>query len=466
MKETLWSAAGRTLASAKNLSLLVPGTSRISPLSYAQRRLWMFYQIEPETGYFNEAVSWQVNGEIDRTYWQGSLDCIIRRHEVLRTTFREVFEDPESIVGEDMASPVEVIDLSAERAVRVEDLARHRAMEFIGKPFDLATGPLLRSVIIHTGKGKSLIVVAVHQAVFDGISGGILAKELGLSYTALANGTVFHLPDLRIQFSDFSRWEKNLVESGELDHERQYWSATLRKQYTPLPMIYDYRPEPVPTSSGNMASIMIPYELTASLIEVAQEENCTLFGALIGIIQVLLYQRTKAEDVIVFCSYGRRSRPEFVHNIGLFANVLPVRVDFSGKPSFREVLRRAGAAVQEAWEHQMLPLEVIIEMLKLAPGTYQRPAVQVMVTYQNRPLPTLELPGAVLTPLQQVKNSFAKLDFLFDLVRTPSGVEVNCTYRADAFQYSTIMDMLQGLLAIASSFIHAAGSPPSQSHSC
>ncbi|HOQ44524.1 MAG TPA: condensation domain-containing protein [Bryobacteraceae bacterium] len=430
-RSDVWSAMGGVLRRQASGPPLVrrPRTGPLE-LSCAQERLWSLAQSEPGTACYNVPLAWRIDGSLDLEALRRSLNAIIRRHEILRTIFPNVDGRPAAIVREDFELEVGFHDLRAQ-----PQGAADRARELLRRPFELERIPPVRAEVVCTGEQQYLLLFAVHQIVFDGGSMRVFSRELAELYRAFTAGREPRLPELPLQYSDIGPWQAEMLQSEALAEPLAYWQSKLDRPYTPLALPVDRAPA---AAAGTAPAARFPFtierELTAQLAAMAGKARSSLFAVLLAGLNALLCRYTGQEDVIIFASLAARTRPELRDLIGLIANVLPLRTDLAGDPSFTEILERSRETLLGGLAHQDLPFEKIMESLHTASGWPH----QVMAIHQRAPLPVWEASGATFTPCEEIDNGETKFALLFEFTESKDGTHVSLKYRTDLFDPPTI----------------------------
>lgn len=423
-------------------------------LSCAQERLWSLVQSEPGTACYNVPLAWRIHGSLDMEALRRSLNAIIRRHETLRTIFPAVNGRPAAVVREDFELEVGFQDLRSQPQAAVD-----RARELLRRPFDLEREPLVRAEVIRTGEQHYLFLFAVHQIVFDGGSMRVFSRELAELYRAFTDGREPHLPELPIQYADIGPWQAEMLQGEALAEPLAYWRSKLDRPYTPLALPVDRAPA---AAAGTAPAARFPFtidrELTARLAAMARETRSSLFAVLLAGLNALLCRYTGQDDVIIFASLAGRTRPELRDLIGLIANVLPLRTDLAGDPSFASILERSRETLLGGLAHQDLPFEKIMESLHPASGWQH----QVMAIHQRAPLPVWEAPGATFTPSEEIDNGETKFALLFEFTESKNGAHVSLKYRADVFDPPTIGRLAADYEALLRAAAGQPGLPLSQ----
>ena len=412
-----------------------------APLSFAQQRLWFLDQLDPGSTVYNVPGSLRIRGLLDVTALQRSVNEILRRHEVLRTTFSMVEGQPVQIIAPSLSLSLPVIDLADHPKNEREDEARRFVSEEAGRPFDLARGPLMRVTLLRLDHEDHILLLTMHHIVSDGWSMGVLYRELLVLYEAFSHEQPSPLPDLPIQYADFSIWQRNWLQGEALDSQLSYWKKQLKGPLAILNLPLD-RPRPaVQSHRGARQSIILSQALLQSLKALSQKEGVTLFMTLLAAFQVLLHRNTGQDDIVVGTPIANRNRIEIEGLIGFFVNTLVLRNDLSGNPTFNELLARVREVALGAYAHQDLPFEKLIEELKPERNLSQSPLFEVMFVLQNASSRDLESPGLTLSPVQ-ADNGTAKFALTLHLHEEAWGLRGSLQYATDLFNTTTIERML------------------------
>ena len=445
-KTDLWSAAGNILALQNRLPRLARSQSEgLAPLSFAQERLWMLEQSEPGTSCYNVPLTWEITGELNVPDLERSLDFLFQRHEVLRATFPETPAGPVQEVKERRLS-LAFVDLLAQPGLDCRAEAARQANQFARTPFNLRDGPLFRAALYRRGPQDHWLVVVVHQMVFDGASMRVFSRDLAECYRAYGEKREPNLPAVPFRYSDFAQWQRECLSDELLGSANEFWRAQLRKPYEPLRLTLDHPRRNAGIIPASQVPIALPAELMDGLKGLAHNLAVTPFAAVLGSFQAFLGRCTGQEDVLTLVSVAARNQSEVRNIVGLVANVLPMRLDLSGSPGLNKVLERAGQVISAALTHQLLPLGAILENLPSSGANTTAPALQVLVIYNNAPLPTLRLHGATFTPSLDLHNGTTKFDLLLEVADSPQGVTGHLRYRSDVFEPATIQGLIRNWL--------------------
>ena len=354
------------------------------PLSFAQERLWFLEQLEPGSSAYNICRAARLTGPLNVEVLESSLNEIVRRHEVMRTTFQIADGQPAQIIASELQASIKLIELfwlsNAESDTEVGRLIAEEA----DRPFDLCAGPLLRATLLRLRGDDQILILTTHHIASDAWSMGIFTRELWTLYDAYANGRTSPLEELPVQYADYAVWQREWLQGEVLESQLSYW----RKQLENLPMLNlpTDRPRPAQQSYlGARQPITLSESLTAAVNELSKREGVTQFMTLLAAFYVLLYRYSGQEDVVVGSPIANRNRTEIEGLIGFFVNTLILRVDLSGTPTFKELLLRVRDVCLAAYAHQDLPFERLVQELQPERDVSRNPLFQVMFVLQNAP---------------------------------------------------------------------------------
>ncbi|HVS00902.1 MAG TPA: amino acid adenylation domain-containing protein, partial [Thermoanaerobaculia bacterium] len=407
------------------------------PLSFAQERLWLIDQLEPDSARYNLPVVVRMQGRLDVPVFAAALDEIARRHEVLRTTFVLAGESPAQVVAPARRGMPPVVDLGglpeAERQAETVRLSLEESL----RPFDLAAGPLLRVALLRLAAESHIAVVGLHHIVSDGWSIGMLTRELGTLYEAFSAGRPSPLLELAVQYADFAVWQRGWLQGEALESQLAYWRERLAGAPALLELAAD-RPRPaVQGLRGASREVRLTADLAAGLRALGRREGATLFMTLLGLFQALLGRRAGIEDLVVGSPIAGRTRSEVEPLIGFFVNTLVLRSDLSGGPGLRELLQRVRESALGAYAHQDVPFEKLVEELAPDRDLGRTPLFQAMFVLQNAPEIVLELPGLCLSRLS-LPSGTVKFDLTLTLMESERGLTGSLTYSTDLFEDTTV----------------------------
>jgi amino acid adenylation domain-containing protein len=416
--------------------------SRPLPLSHAQQRLWFIDQLELGSPLYNIPLALRLTGRFDIAAAESSFNEIIRRHEVLRTSFATEDGKPVQVIGDYPPLILEVVDLSGEDEdepadSRVEHLARREAQQ----PFDLGTGPLLRAKLLRLADEEHILLLTVHHIAADGWSFGILIREFSALYESFLQGRPAGLPDLPLQYADFAVWQNNWLRGEALEGQLAYWRGQL-DSLTPLELPTDFPRPAVASHKGETITFQLDEELSRKLKELSRQHNVTLFMSLMAAFQVLLSRYTGQTDIAVGTDIANRNRLETESLVGFFVNELVLRADLSANPTFAELLRQVRRTTLDAYIHQDLPFEKLVDELQPQRDLSRAPLFQVKLVLQNAARGDLRLPDVHVTLLEEQQHEVAKFDLAFVFEESGPGLKGSLEFATDLFSRSTAERLL------------------------
>jgi amino acid adenylation domain-containing protein len=429
-------ASGPAVAAAADVEL--PREEGL-PLSFAQQRLWLIDQLEPGNPAYNVPLAVRLQGDVVPDLLRRTFAEVVARHETLRTTFVSHQGRPVQMIAsvERMVPPeLAVTDLSlwpeAERQERALRLAREEAR----RPFDLARGPLLRLSLVRLAEREHLLLVTLHHIVSDGWSMGVLLREVVALYEAFSQGRPSPLPPLPLQYAAYAVRQREQLQGEALDEQIAYWKSQLEGAPTVLELPTD-RPRPaVQTFRGAARAVQLPASLSQAVSALGRREGATPFMVLLAAWGLLLGRHAGQEDVLVGTPIAGRNRREIEDLIGFFVNTLVLRVDAQGNPSFGELLGRVRRAALDAFTHQDLPFERLVEELVPDREMAHSPLIQVLFSLQNTPLHPFAIPGLSLAPVT-VDSGLTKMDLTLMLSESATGFSGGLEFNTDLFDAAT-----------------------------
>lgn len=411
-------------------------------LSFAQERLWFLDQMEPQSASYNVPSVMRLTGELNKDVLQRSLDEIIRRHEVLRTTFAEKGGRPVQVIHSTEGVHIRQIDLTDKPDSKRQAEAKELLSKESQKPFDLTTGPLVRVLMLRLREQEHILMITIHHIAYDGWSRGVFLRELSVLYEAFSRGRPSPLPDLPIQYADYAVWQRQWLQGEVLEKQLEYWKQKLEGAPPVLELPMD-RPRPaVQTYRGSSESVVLSAELVEGLKALGQRENATLFMTLLAAFKVLLYRYTGSEDIVIGTPIANRTQVELEGLIGFFVNTLVLRTDLSGDSTFQEVLGRVRETALGAYSHQDLPFEKLVEELRPERNLSHTPIFQVMFALQNTPDFSLILPELTIQKVE-VDSLTSKVDLILTIKDSKEGLKASANYNTDLFDARTIKRMLE-----------------------
>ena len=415
-------------------------TGDTAPLSFAQQRIWFLNQLEPESAAYNESSAFRLSGLLDLEVLKRALNQIVLRHEVLRTVIVTVGGSPRQVITNNRELDLPVIDLQTVPTTDRDSEALRLIVETIRKPFDLSHDLPLRVLLLRLGEQEHMFLVVKHHIASDGWSSGVLWRELTSLYRAFAVGAASPLPELSIQYADYGVWQREWLQGQLLETQLSYWKKQLDGIGT-LHLPTDRPRASVRSYQGKYQTVVLSKKLSQELTALSRQQGATLFMTLLAAFQTLLCRYTGQEDIAVGCPIAGRTRQELEGLIGFFVNTLVMRVDFSGNPTFRELLVRVREVALGAYGHQDLPFEKLVEELQPERNLSYTPLFQVAFAYQNTPGHELEIPGVVVTPVERIVET-TKFDLHFSVNSAGEGIAARLHFATDLYDDLTIARLL------------------------
>jgi amino acid adenylation domain-containing protein len=425
------------------------------PLSFAQRRLWFLEQLETHGAAYNIPLALHLSGKLNIDALRHGLNTIVARHEALRTVFVARDGEPVQLIVQELNIDLPVRDLpplaQAERETAILDFVNEAAQQ----RFDLAHGPLLRAAVLRLGPEAHVLTLTLHHIVADGWSLGVLLRELATLYRALLGSAAppdEELPPLPIQYADYAAWQRAWLQGDVLEKQLAFWQRHIEGAPTTIHLPTDRPRPPLQTFHGARHTFDLPCSLNAALTAFNQREGVTLFMTLLAAFQSLLHRYIGQDELLIGVPIANRTRVETEPLIGFFVNTLALRANLTGNPSFRELLRRVREAALNAYAHQDLPFEQLVQVLQPERNGSHTPLIQVLFVLQNTPLAEFELPGLAITPIED-DGSSVKFDLTLDVTETADGLTAAFKYNTDLFDPSTIARMAGHLYTLLASAI-------------
>ena len=417
-----------------------------APASLAQGSLWFLDRLAPGQPTFNISGAARLKGPLDVEALRSGFQEIVRRHEALRTTFAIRDGRPIQVIAPPSSPtqtlPLPVEDLESWPPSRREAEAERRVREEARRPFDLTQGPLARAGLLRMGDSDHILTLTMHHIVTDGWSFGVAIRELTILYESARAGVPSPLPELPIQYADFAAWQRNWLQGDVLDRLVRYWTRQLAG--VPALELPTDRPRPaVRTARGANRTFAVTPALTEAIDALGRRHGATTFMVLLAAFQTLLHRYSGQDDFAVGTPIANRNRAEIEGLIGYFVNMLALRADLSGDPSFIELLERTRQVALEAYEHQDLALDKLIEVLQPPRDLSRTPLFQVMFVLQNAPQHDLGRGDVTVEPLFVGQgNGTAKFDLTLALEEQGAGLAGGVEYNTELFDEATIVRLL------------------------
>lgn len=429
----------------------VPRDRRL-PLSFAQERLWVLDSLEPGSPLYNIPRAMRMRGPLNTGALKRALNEIVRRHESQRTTFGVADGSPFQVIASHVEIPLATRDLGGEPEARREEEAQRIAQEESLRPFDLARGPLVRALLLRLADEDHVLLLTMHHIISDAWSAGLFFQELGILYKSFSEGSPSPLPELALQYADYAAHERNWLRGEVLQKKLAYW----REQLQGTPLLLDL-PADRPRSKarsyrGASCTIALPVEIIKGIRELARQESATVFMTLVTGFQALLSRYSGQQQIVIGTDVANRPTPETERMIGFFINLLPVKTDLTGNPTFRELVRRVRDGLLAGYAHQEVPFARIVEEIQPERSSSHNPIAQVLFVMQNVPRPGRDMAGLQLEPFSIPVGS-SKFDLGVFMVEKPEELVGHWVYSTDLFERETILKMARHFAALLRSAI-------------
>ena len=428
-----------TIAPSSSSDISIQEDVYLFPTSFTQQSLWFLNQLEPESAAYNMPSSIRLSFAVNEDALERSLNALVQRHEVLRTTFSMVDGQPNQLVKPALSIPLPIIDLRESPQSEREGKALQLATEEARKPFHLAQGPLIRATLLRLDAEEYILLVNMHHSISDGWSFGIFLQELALLYDAFSHDRPSPLPGLAIQYADFAVWQREWLQGAQFEEQMNYWRQQLQDTPAILQLSTDHSRPAVPTFNGAMELFTLSKDLTGALKSLSRQEGVTLYMTLVAAFQTLLYRYSGQEDIVIGSPVAGRTQPETESLIGAFINTLVLRSDLAGNPTFRELLGRVRKMALEAQAHADVPFEYMVKELHPERDLNQHPFFQVLLSLETS-VSTLP-PGWTITHTD-IDTGTSKFDLSIIIEDRPDGLAGRFEYRSALFDAATIQRMI------------------------
>jgi natural product biosynthesis luciferase-like monooxygenase protein len=426
------------------------------PLSFAQQRLWVIHEMDPEVPLYNESFAYRLKGPLEAEAFAACLRIMVKRHASFRTVFQSIDGMPIQRIHPALDVPLAQVDLRTMPEAEREGEAMRSATAEARKPFDLTAGPLLRLTLFRLSDDDHLLVVVVHHAIWDAWSGSRFFQELSLLYSGCVTGTTPELPELPMQYHDYAVWQREWLEGGALQEQLAYWKQALNGDVSPVLLPTDRPRTATVAPAGARHQFVLPPSLIMSLKALSRQEGVTLYMTLLAAFKTLLYRYSGQADIVVGTPIAGRSRVEHEGLIGFFVNMLPLRTQFDQNPTFKGLLRQVRGTTLDAFAHQDLPFEKLLKELNLERTLSHAPLLQVVFSYRNAMQEDWTLHGLAVSSVE-LHNGTAKFDLTLDMVEKPGGVVARLEYNSDLFDAETVERMVTHFQTLLEAFVRNPG---------
>ncbi len=442
------------------LEMLPVSRQQQLPLSYAQQRLWFIDQLEPGSSAYNVPTAVRLRGLLDVAALRRCLNEIVRRHEVLRTSFPLRDSQPFQHISPSSDLDLPFIDLSDEPVEQAEATALWLADQETQRPFDLCRGPLIRALLLRLAEADHVLVVTMHHVVSDGWSVAILVREFMQLYASFSSGQPSSLEELTLQYADFAVWQRNYLKGEVLDEQMKYWKGQL-EGVSPLELPTDRPRPPVSSHAGERVRFTWGQELTAHLKALARREGATLFMVLLAGFQLLLSRYSRQSDVAIGTDVANRNLTAIESLIGFFINQLVLRCRLDPRDGFERLLKQAREVTLGAYEHQDLPFEKLVDELSPRRDMSRAPLFQVKLVLHNTPREQLSLASLRLEGFG-LEHKKIKLDLNLMFEERADQLMGALNYSTDLFDLRTAQAMVEHLRVLLAAAVADPKQPVGQ----
>jgi amino acid adenylation domain-containing protein len=420
------------------------------PLSFSQQRLWFIDQLDPGNRAYLMPQAFEVRGAFDVDQFINAINAVVARHESLRTIFSDHDGEATQIVLPEVVLDVPLVDVTDQPSELREDLARQQVADAMNKAFDLTTGPLLRALVVKMGSERHAVGICMHHIVSDGWSHGVFIREVGAIFEALLTEQPIPLPPLKLHYPDFAAWQRDYLAGERMQNLFTYWKDQFAALPDPLEIPTDHPRPQMQTFAGDTITVQLPSELTDGVRKLSRDHSATDFMTTLAAFNTLLARYTSREDLLVGTPIAGRNHPATEGMIGFFVNTLVMRNDLSGNPTYSDIIGRVKATALQAYTHQDMPFDMIVNELGLPRDLGRNPLFQVMFNYNKADATAQDSDGEMQFLPFNYKRELAH----FDLTLTVSdhakkGLVISFTYNSDLYERSTIQrlaDHYQSLL--------------------
>ena len=413
----------------------------IFPATPAQNRFWLLDQLAPGDPALNIPLAARLKGQLDRTLLEQSINELIDRHEALRTTFRTLDGEVVQVIHAKLPASLEWQDASdlpeSELEARVGELLIKEA----GKGLVISTGPVFRAGIIELRKDWHVLYLTAHHIVCDGWSSGVILRELAEIYTALASGKPV-LPELPLQYADFSQWQLEWLKSPDAERSRKFWSEMLQGIPPVLNLPTDYPRKPGRRQPSEIRTLLLPVSLTDSIKSLSTREDMTPFMLYFAAYATVLYRYTGSRHFIIGTPAANRKQTNLEGVVGLFSNPLALKLDFSRNPTMRSLLLRVKDLALGAFDHQSYPFEKLLERIPANPARTGLPWLQTYFIFQKAFLHPQQMPGLSLEPMRSASPG-AMFEWSLAVLERAEGIRLQLEFNKNLFEEDSIDRVLK-----------------------
>lgn len=435
------------------IALISRTENKTFPLSFAQEGLWFLYELQPNIPFYNIPLNLHFSGQLDIAALESSLQLSIARHEILRTNFITVDGKPAQVINATRDFTLPVVDLRSLSASQRDLEYQKLASLAISYVFNLAEDSLIRAELVQLTPTENILLLTIHHIIFDGWSVNIFIQELTTIYSALVEQGKPHLPEINLQYVDFAVWQKQWLQGEVLESQLAYWQQKLTGMPALLELPTD-RPRPaVQSFRGETQVFTIEPEISEALVNLSQQQGVTLFTLLLTAFKVLLYRYTNQPDIVVGSPSANRQNPQTQAMLGFFVNTLVLRTDLSNNPTFLELLQQVKKVVLEAYDHQELPFDKLVEALHPERNLSYSPLFQIDFSLEHETTSAINLKDLIINISNPETNHTAKFDLSLSFQKTERGLIGGFEYSTDLFDATTIARMIEHLQTLLAGIV-------------
>lgn len=419
-----------------------PPCERTAPASFAQEGLWFLSQLDDQSVVYNRPASLRLTGPLDTEALAASLQQLVQRHEALRTTF--ALEGDQLVQHVRACEPLSlpIVNLDQLTGQAADDRLNRLAVGQARMPFNLAVGPLMRLCLVRLAEDDHVLLLTFHHIIFDGWSVSVLVRDLSALYEAHITGASPQLPDLPLQYIDYSVTQRHALKDEAFGKTLDYWKNLLAGELPSTELFPDHPRPAQQTFEGKRETLVLPAPLARELRALARSQKATLFMVLLAAFQVLLRRHTGQDDLVVGCPIAGRNRLEYENLIGLMVNYLVLRGDLAGDPTFIELVSRTRTMALQAFTHQDLPFERLVQELAPPRDAGRNAIFQIMFQLRNLPADTAQAGELRFRPFK-IDPGVARLDLVLEVTEADGALVCTAEYNTALFEAATINRLIE-----------------------
>jgi acyl carrier protein len=426
----------------------------VMPCSAAQVRFWQIDELSGETSaVFNIQIALRLTGTLREDILQKSINALVDRHEILRTSFRKVEGELKQVIYPEASARLNILDLQdvpeAQRPARMEQEIQMEA----DRPLPLSEKPIFRPMLLRLAPQDNVLLMTVHHIVCDGWASGILVRELGLFYEAFAEGKSANLTALPLQYADYALWQKEWAKTEEHERQLAYWREQLLKDLPVLDFPTDFPRQSGQAFPSTIETLLLPMELSEAVKRLSHEWETTPFVILFATYILLLHRYTGQSRFILGTTAANRTRVELEGVVGVFANPMILRADLSGRPTVRQLLDTTREMILGSFDHQEVPFETLFQELETQGGAHRKPTIQAFFLFQKAFLKPAEFAGLTMRPIRSVTPG-TTFEQTLAIIERGEGMRLQIDYNTALFKQETMQRFLMGFQILLEGIVH------------